>query len=80
NYLQENTALTADQRNAIQQASAAGLGALIGASLGGDSNTVNQSAQMAWRTEKFNRQLHPDEKKRIKDLANGDKEKEARLT
>ncbi|MDO9832584.1 hypothetical protein Q7508_12160, partial [Glaesserella parasuis] len=61
NYLQQNTALTADQRNAIQQASAAGLGALIGASLGGDSNTVNQSAQMAWRTEKFNRQLHPDE-------------------
>ncbi|MDO9832494.1 hypothetical protein Q7381_11720, partial [Glaesserella parasuis] len=44
------------------------------------SNTVNQSAQMAWRTEKFNRQLHPDEKQRIKDLANGDKEKEARLT
>ena len=80
NYLQENTALTADQRNAIQQASAAGLGALIGASLGGDSNTVNQSAQMAWRTEKFNRQLHPEEKQRIKDLANGDKEKEARLT
>ncbi|AWI51300.1 hypothetical protein DDU33_07295 [Actinobacillus porcitonsillarum] len=80
NYLQQNTALTADQRNAIQQASAAGLGALIGASLGGDSNTVNQSAQMAWRTEKFNRQLHPDEKQRIKDLANGDKEKEARLT
>ncbi|MDO9767600.1 polymorphic toxin-type HINT domain-containing protein [Glaesserella parasuis] len=66
NYLQENTALTADQRNAIQQASAAGLGALIGASLGGDSNTVNQSAQMAWRTEKFNRQLHPDEMKWIK--------------
>ncbi|MFW9327845.1 hypothetical protein ACN9OH_03870 [Glaesserella parasuis] len=80
NYLQQNTALTADQRNAIQQASAAGLGALIGASLGGDSNTVNQSAQMAWRTEKFNRQLHPDEKQRIKDLANGDKEKEASLT
>ncbi|MFA9499543.1 hemagglutinin repeat-containing protein [Mannheimia sp. E30BD] len=80
NYLQENTALTADERNAIQQASAAGLGALIGASLGGDSNEVTQSAQMALRTEKFNRQLHPDEKQRIKDLANGDKEKEARLT
>ncbi|MDP0377925.1 hypothetical protein Q7X32_10995, partial [Glaesserella parasuis] len=43
--------------------------ALIGASLGGDSNTVNQSAQMAWRTERFNRQLHPTEKQRIKDLA-----------
>ena len=69
NYLQQNTDLTADQRNAIQQASAAGLGALIGASLGGDRNTVNQSAQMAWRTEKFNRQLHPTEKQRIKDLA-----------
>ena len=66
NYLQQNTALTADQRNAIQQASAAGLGTLIGVSLGGDSNTVNQSAQMAWRTEKFNRQLHPDEIKWIK--------------
>ncbi|MCT8573348.1 hemagglutinin repeat-containing protein [Glaesserella parasuis] len=66
NYLQQNTVLTADQRNAIQQASAAGLGALIGASLGGDSNTVNQTAQMAWRTEKFNRQLHPDEMKWIK--------------
>lgn len=24
---------------------------------------------MAWRTEKFNRQLHPTEKQRIKDLA-----------
>lgn len=80
NYLQENTALTADERNAIQQASSAGLGALIGAGLGGDSNVVKQSAQMALRTEKFNRQLHPDEKQRIKDLAKGDKEKEARLT
>ncbi|MGY4675681.1 hypothetical protein ACWIVU_08115 [Ursidibacter arcticus] len=80
NYLKENTALTEDQRNAIQQASAAGLGALIGAGLGGDSNTVNQSAQMALRTEQFNRQLHPEEKQRIKDLANGDKEKELRLT
>ena len=66
NYLQQNTALTADQRNAVQQASAASLGALIGASLGGNSNTVNQSAQMAWKTEKFNRQLHPDEMKWIK--------------
>ncbi|MGX3020900.1 hypothetical protein, partial [Ursidibacter sp. B-7004-1] len=69
NYLKENTALTEDQRNAIQQASAAGLGALIGAGLGGDSNTVNQSAQMALRTEQFNRQLHPDEIQWIKDNA-----------
>ncbi|MDE8033932.1 hypothetical protein OQ257_01935 [Actinobacillus equuli subsp. equuli] len=80
NYLVNNTALTADERNAIQQASAAGLGALIGASLGGNSTEVKQSAQMALRTEKFNRQLHPEEKQRIKDLAKGDKEKEARLT
>ncbi|VEI46919.1 Uncharacterised protein [Actinobacillus equuli] len=69
NYLVNNTALTADERNAIQQASAAGLGALIGASLGGNSTEVKQSAQMALRTEKFNRQLHPEEKQRIKDLA-----------
>ncbi|WGE56340.1 hemagglutinin repeat-containing protein [Actinobacillus equuli] len=80
NYLVNNTALTEDERNAIQQASAAGLGALIGASLGGNSTEVKQSAQMALRTEKFNRQLHPEEKQRIKDLAKGDKEKEARLT
>ncbi|OOH85141.1 hypothetical protein BMT54_11840 [Pasteurellaceae bacterium 15-036681] len=69
NYLAENTNLTPDQRNAIQQASAAGLGALIGASLGGDSTTTKQAAQMALRTEQFNRQLHPTEKQRIKDLA-----------
>ncbi|QLB15310.1 hypothetical protein A6B39_07490 [Mannheimia granulomatis] len=69
NYLENNTELTVDQRNAIQQASAAGLGALIGESLGGGSNTVNQSAQMALRTERFNRQLHPTEQQRIKDLA-----------
>ncbi|WGE82654.1 hypothetical protein [Actinobacillus equuli] len=69
NYLVNNTALTADERNAIQQASAAGLGALIGASLSGNSTEVKQSAQMALRTEKFNRQLHPEEKQRIKDLA-----------
>ncbi|WGE36805.1 hypothetical protein NYR62_04130 [Actinobacillus genomosp. 1] len=80
NYLVNNTALTADERNAIQQASAVSLGALIGASLGGNSTEVKQSAQMALRTEKFNRQLHPEEKQRIKDLAKGDKEKEARLT
>ncbi|WGE47870.1 hypothetical protein [Actinobacillus equuli] len=80
NYLVNNTALTADERNAIQQASAVGLGALIGASLNGNSTEVKQSAQMALRTEKFNRQLHPEEKQRIKDLAKGDKEKEARLT
>ncbi|MEG9491164.1 hemagglutinin repeat-containing protein [Mannheimia indoligenes] len=68
-YLENNTELTADQRNAIQQATAAGLGALIGVSLGGNSNEVTQSAQMALRTEKFNRQLHPTEEQRIKDLA-----------
>ncbi|VEI46925.1 Uncharacterised protein [Actinobacillus equuli] len=67
NYLVNNTALTADERNAIQQASAVGLGALIGASLNGNSTEVKQSAQMALRTEKFNRQLHPEEKQRIKD-------------
>ncbi|OOH85140.1 hypothetical protein BMT54_11835, partial [Pasteurellaceae bacterium 15-036681] len=79
NYLAENTNLTPDQRNAIQQASAAGLGALIGAGLSGDSTTVKQSVQMALRTEQFNRQLHPDELQRIEELADGDKEKQRRL-
>lgn len=52
---------------------------VIGAGLGGDSNTVKQSAQMAVRTEQFNRQLHPDEKQRIEELAQGDEEKQKRL-
>lgn len=68
-YLKENTQLTPDQRNAIQQLSAAGIGAVIGAGLGGDSNTVKQAAQMAARTEQFNRQLHPDEILWIKENA-----------
>lgn len=63
----------------MQQLSAAGIGAVIGAGLGGDSNTVKQSAQMAVRTEQFNRQLHPDEKQWIEELAQGDEEKQKRL-
>ena len=69
NYLRDNTALTPDERKAIQQATAAGIGALIGAGLEDNSNTVKQSAQMALRTEQFNRQLHPDEQQRIEELA-----------
>lgn len=45
------------------------MGALIGASLGGNSNEVTQSAQMSLRTEQFNRQLHPKAVQWIKDNA-----------
>jgi filamentous hemagglutinin len=39
-----------------------------------------QAANTANAVDSFNRQLHPEEKKRIKQLANGDPVKEARLT
>ncbi|OZN25241.1 hypothetical protein CFY87_03585 [Actinobacillus seminis] len=48
--------------------------------IGGDLETVAQGAATALSAEKYNRQLHPNELQCIKDLANGDKEKEARFT
>jgi filamentous hemagglutinin len=58
--------------------SIAGMGALLAASLSGkDPLTALNAAQMV---DNFNRQLHPREKQRIKELANGDAQKEARLT
>ncbi|UCV08564.1 DUF637 domain-containing protein [Dechloromonas denitrificans] len=58
--------------------SIAGMGAMLAASLTGkDALTALSSAQMV---DNYNRQLHPDEKARIKQLANGDPAKEARLT
>jgi filamentous hemagglutinin len=58
--------------------SIAGMSALLVASLTGqDPLTALNAAQMV---DVYNRQLHPDEKQRIKELAKGDSEKEARLT
>jgi filamentous hemagglutinin len=56
----------------------ASMGALFAASLtGANAGTAMGSAQMV---DAYNRQLHPDEIKRIKELAKGDKAAEDRLT
>ncbi|WP_268876404.1 hemagglutinin repeat-containing protein [Canicola haemoglobinophilus] len=53
--------LSQDERYAIQQATAAALGAAVGAVIGGNSESVGQGALTAYNAEKFNRQLHPKE-------------------
>ncbi|WP_330935757.1 hemagglutinin repeat-containing protein, partial [Avibacterium paragallinarum] len=52
-------------------------GLAIGAAVGnGNVGAISVAANTDWN----NRQLHPDEMKRIKELSQGDKEKEQRLT
>ncbi|MFZ7110022.1 hypothetical protein ACLSYT_11370, partial [Avibacterium avium] len=52
-------------------------GLAIGAAVGnGNVGAISAAANTDWN----NRQLHPDEMKRIKELSQGDKEKEQRLT
>jgi len=46
---------------------------------GGTSETMKQGALTSYNAETYNRQLHQNEKERIKLLANGDEEKERRL-
>ncbi|WP_186451738.1 hemagglutinin repeat-containing protein [Burkholderia stabilis] len=46
-----------------------------GAAVGGESGAFS-----GYNVDRFNRQLHPDEKKAIQDKANGDKDEEKRLT
>ena len=55
-----------------------GLAAVLTAGLTGQN--VNSALTAAQMVELYNRQLHPEEKLRIKELAKGDPEKEARLT
>ncbi|MBS5164120.1 MAG: hypothetical protein KHY66_09960, partial [Haemophilus parainfluenzae] len=45
----------------------------------GTSETMKQGALTSYNAETYNRQLHQNEKERIKLLANGDEEKERRL-
>ena len=78
NYLAKNTQLKPEERKALQQFAAVGLGAVIGATAGSNNTFIN--SQVALNAEKFNRELHESEKLRIKELAKGDKEKEKRLT
>lgn len=59
-YLVKNPNLNEDERKALQQFAAVGLGATTGAISGG-SNDVFTNSQVALNAEKFNRQLHPSE-------------------
>ena len=54
-------------------------GALVGAIATGRASGANSGANAGELVERFNRQLHQDELNAIKELAKGDKEKEARL-
>ncbi|KFB87175.1 filamentous hemagglutinin [Serratia grimesii] len=54
-------------------------GAFAGALATGKADGANSGANAAEIVERFNRQLHQDELNAIKELAKGDKEKEARL-
>ncbi|MCI3207171.1 hemagglutinin [Pandoraea capi] len=65
----------ADMDEALGQIVATGLGTAVGAVAGGSSGAFT-----GFNTDRFNRQLHPDEKKAIRDKANGDNEEEQRLT
>ena len=85
-YLNEHTKdlkLDAGQKEklkqAAQQMTALAIGAAAGAVTGGTSETLKQGALTSYNAETYNRQLHQNEKERIKLLANGDEEKERRL-
>ena len=85
-YLNEHTKdlkLDAGQKEklkqAAQQMTALVIGAAAGAVTGGTSETIKQGALTSYNAETYNRQLHQNEKERIKLLANGDEEKERRL-
>ena len=66
-------------KQAAQQMTALVIGAAAGAVTGGTSETIKQGALASYNAETYNRQLHQNEKERIKLLANGDEEKERRL-
>ena len=66
-------------KQAAQQMTALVIGAAAGAVSDGTSETMKQGALTSYNAETYNRQLHQNEKERIKLLANGDEEKERRL-
>ncbi|WP_150575005.1 hypothetical protein [Pandoraea aquatica] len=65
----------ADMDEALGQIVATGLGTAVGAMAGGSSGAFT-----GFNTDRFNRQLHPDEKRAIAAKANGDKAALDRLT
>ncbi|WP_232240980.1 hemagglutinin repeat-containing protein [Serratia plymuthica] len=78
NYLTENTTLDAKEKAAITQWAAAVGGAAVGGVVAGRTG-ASSGAAAALDAERYNRQLHPDERTEIKKLADGDEEKEQRL-
>ena len=79
NVLAAHTDLSPQARNNLQQVTAMVAGATAGNLVGSNTNSTVQGANTGLASEVFNRQLHPSEIQRIKELANGDKEKEQRL-
>ena len=79
NALAAHTDLSPQARNNLQQVTAMVAGATAGNLVGNNTNSTVQGANTGLASEVFNRQLHPSEIQRIKELANGDKEKEKRL-
>jgi filamentous hemagglutinin len=71
-------ALDKENKSMIELGSAI-IGGVAGKAIGGDLQTANAGANMALTADQNNRQLHLNEKQRIKELAKGDAEKEARL-
>ncbi|WP_386698363.1 hypothetical protein [Lonepinella sp. MS14436] len=68
-YLATQTALSPQARKTLQQLSAAGIGAAAGNLVGGNADNTYQGMNIAHNAEVYNRQLHPNETKWIKDNA-----------
>ena len=68
-YLKAHTELSPGQRNAIQQWAAVMSGGAVGALLAGNGTGAKTGAAVALDGERFNRQLHPQIKPFISDLA-----------
>jgi filamentous hemagglutinin len=77
-YLSNNTQLDRNERGAITQWAATLSGSAIGGIIGGTTG-AQSGAAVSLDAERYNRQLHPDERAEIKKLAGGDEEKEQRL-
>ena len=68
-YLTVHTELSPSQRYAIQQWAAVMSGGVVGAVLTGNGSGAQTGAAVALDGERFNRQLHPDETKWVKNNA-----------
>ena len=77
-YLSSHTTLDPSEKAAITQWATALSGAAIGGVVAGN-NGAQSGAAASLDAERYNRQLHPNERSEIKKLAEGDEEKEARL-